>query len=214
MYPEDRVLVGVVSRKHDFEIEYIAFYLSGYFKGGQAGIHYYARRTGHELVRRVDLLPDQPDHKRANQLYYKLQLDELRPVDPPILNPAHRSITFIYTTWDRFKSASTIADLYSKADWFVERICHELRRAGIDSQQLWQDESRERRVAELRVNCEKGLVVALADAPDGWQGNDGENPVVLKVGAGESDVNAGVAAIQAAVKSLGGAVFVNIPLEE
>ena len=234
MYPEDRVLIGVINRKHDLEMvrdehwyriprdraprsidaEYIAFYLSGYFKAGQAGIHYYARRTGHELLRRIDLLPDQPDHKRANLLYYKLQLDELKAVEPPILNPTHRAIAFIYTTWDRFKAAKTIADLYSKSDWFVERLCFELRRIGIDPQQIWEDEARGRHAAELRILCEKGILVAVANAPEGWQSDEDEKSIPLKFGTDESDISEGVAAVRVAVEALGGAKFVNIPLDE
>ena len=234
MYPEDRVLVGVINRKADFEIvqnehwyriprdsaprsidaEYIAFYLSGYFKKERAGIHYYARRTGHELLRRIDLLPHQPDHKRANALYYKLQLGDLLPIDPPITNPTNRSFAFIYTTWDRFKAAKTLADLYSKSDWFVERLCHELRQVGISSEQIWQDEERGRQIAELRIRCEDGILVALAGMPDGWQSGADEKSIPLTVGTNDADIHAGVEAVRSAVAALGGAVMVNIPLDE
>src|SRR5579859_2298270 len=120
MYPEDRVLVGVINRKRDFDYalnqhwyripqaraprsidaEYVAFYFSRSFKERNGGIHFYARRTGHELVRRRDLLPN--EKQRANDLYYKLQLEPLQAKTPPILNPTARPIAFIYTTWDRF----------------------------------------------------------------------------------------------------------------
>ncbi len=141
MYPEDRVLVGVINRKRDFEklqvehwyrvpqgqaeqgvyAEYIAFFFSRAFGDLNGGIHYYARRTGIELVRRCDLLPEEPTHPRAQALYYKVQVGELRPKSPPILNRGHRAISFIYTTWDRFVVARDLADLYSEADGFVDR---------------------------------------------------------------------------------------------
>ena len=77
MYPEDRVLVAVINRARDLDCarhehwyrvpylqaptgiyaEYVAFFLSRAFKEQNGGIHYYARRTGVELVRRRDLLP-------------------------------------------------------------------------------------------------------------------------------------------------------------
>jgi len=142
MYPEDRVLVGVINHKRDFELAqqerwyripcdraprqidaaYMAFYFSRSFKDQNGGIHYFAQRLGHELARRRDLLPHEPDHPRAERLYYKIQLGAMEAKQPPILNPAKRPITFIITTWDRFTVAHTIEDLYSMDDRFVERV--------------------------------------------------------------------------------------------
>lgn len=148
MYPEDRVLVGVINREGDLELarrehwyrvpygraaggihaEYIAFYLSRAFGELNGGIHYYARRTGVELVRRRDLLPDEPDHPRADALYYCLQLGELRRKDPPVLNPTRRAVAFILTTWDRFEQARELRDLYTNAEGFVDRAFYALER--------------------------------------------------------------------------------------
>jgi hypothetical protein len=44
------------------------------FKGDKWAIHYYAPIEGHELVARRDLIPSEPDHPRAGQWYYALQL--------------------------------------------------------------------------------------------------------------------------------------------
>lgn len=141
MYPDDRVLVGVVNRKKDFRIvrcqhwyripqnrmprgiqaEYIAFFLSGRtFSEQTGGIVCFARITGLELVRRRELLPD--EDKKAEEIYYKVQFRQLVAKDPPILNVSKRSISFVHTTWDRFVSARTIADLYRIADYYVDRI--------------------------------------------------------------------------------------------
>ncbi len=151
MYPEDRVLVGVINRKRDFEklqvehwyrvpqgqaeqgiyAEYIAFFFSRAFGELNGGIHFYARRTGIELVRRCDLLPEESTHPRAQALYYKVQVGELRCKTPPILNRGHRAISFIYTTWDRFVAAHDLADLYAEADGFVDRGFYALDRHGV-----------------------------------------------------------------------------------
>lgn len=146
MYADDRVLVGVLNRKKDFEIarrqhwyriperqlprglnaEYVAFFLSGKVFGPQSGaIAYFARVTGLELARRADLLPG--EDKRAADVYFKLQFRKLVEKDPPIPNAPARSISFIRTTWDRFISAETIADLYSDRDFYVDRVYHALR---------------------------------------------------------------------------------------
>ena len=146
MYADDRVLVGVVKRKKDFRIasqehwyripqrqlprglnaEYLALFLSGSaFRQAGGGIAYFARITGLELARRRDLLPDEA--RRAEEIYYKVQFRQLVPRDPPIANLPARSISFIRTTWDRFISAETVGDLYSAADFYVDRVYHALR---------------------------------------------------------------------------------------
>ncbi|MBI5669430.1 MAG: hypothetical protein HZC41_15610 [Chloroflexi bacterium] len=147
MYPEDRVLVGVINRRRDLEharrdrwyriplermpngvdVEYIAFYFSRAFKERNGGIHCFAELRGLELAYRHDLLPNEADHPRANHVYYKVQLGDLIEKNPPVLNPTRRAISFIYTTWDRFACAQTISDLYSQADYFVDRVYYALR---------------------------------------------------------------------------------------
>ena len=226
MYPEDRVLVGVINRKRDFEYarrehwyriprdrapgsidtEYIAFFFSRSFKEQNGGIYYFARRTGHELVRRRDLLPDETKNERANHLYYKIELGELQQKIPPILNPTARPISFAFTTWDRFVNARTIADLYSKADWFVERVYRSLREVGITPDRRWEDENPAERIAQLRIACQRGIVLATT-------GEGVEGAVSLSLGEGDGDVSATVAAIQAAVAALGGPILVDIAPE-
>lgn len=142
MYPEDRVLVGVINRKRDLaaalqdhwyriplarfkgvlDYEYIAFFLSGSFGRGSSGIYYYARVQGVELVRRRDLLPRETNHQRSTELYYRLALGPIGDKNPPILNPGRRTVTFLFTTWDRFCAAKTIADLYLTDARFVQRF--------------------------------------------------------------------------------------------
>ncbi len=226
MYPEDRVLVGVINRRRDFELarrehwyripqdraprsidaEYIAFYFSRSFKAQNGGVHYYAPRTGHELVRRRDLLPGEPQHKRADKLYYKIQLGEIRQKVPPILNPNRRPIAFIFTTWDRFVNAATIADLFSQSDWFVERVRQALQEIGITPDRQWQDEDPARRVAELRIACQDGIVTATTGIATG-------DALSLGPGETDADVSAATEAIRAAVEAMGGPVFVDLSPE-
>jgi hypothetical protein len=151
MYPEDRVLIGVINRKRDLEYardhhwyrvpqqrmprgvytEYLAFYLSRAFKEKNGGIVYYAEQKGLELVRRKHLLPKEANHPRAENAYYRVALSDLIDKTPPVLNPTKRPIAFIYTTWDRFVHATQIRDLYSDTDYYVDRIYHALRDKGI-----------------------------------------------------------------------------------
>ncbi len=232
MYPEDRVLVGVIRRKRDLEkarsehwyrvpqgrapkgvhAEYVAFYLSRAFGEENGGIRYYARRTGVELARRRDLLPEEAKHPRANHWYHKLQLGELRRKDPPILNPTRRPVAFIYTTWDRFVQARVLADLYSKADYFVDRVYYALKRRGVHSVRVWEAEPRSAQDpaphgAQIRVSCAEGTVIASTQP-------DGEHVIPLGPSDKTRAVRYSVEAILEAIQRRGGPLTVHLPIEE
>jgi hypothetical protein len=95
------------------EAAVLAFYFTKAFDDEKWSIRWYAPLRGHELVRRRDLLPGQPDHPRADEAYYKLQLGPLMQLELPIHSLRWRRITFIETTWDRFTAAEEINDLYA-----------------------------------------------------------------------------------------------------
>lgn len=226
IYPEDRVLIGVINRKRDFlaardqnwyripparaprnlDARYLAFYFSRAFQERNGGIHYFARLNGHELVRRRDLLPDEADHARADRLYYKMQIGPIQERRPPILSPTRRPVSFIFTTWDRFSAAQTLADLYSEADWFVERVASVLKSVGIAPDKYWEAEDSDAKAASLRIRCEKGLLTASTGSLEG--------ALHLQPGEGEDAVRSAAEAIRQAVQHLGGPQFIDIPLED
>jgi hypothetical protein len=141
--PDARVLVCLINKPRDLEIarwdhwyripvmhapadflaDVIAFYLTSAFGDEKWSVHEYARVRGHELVKRADLFPDQPDHARANDLYYKMQLGPLQRLVRPIPSLKWRRISFIETTGDRFLNALEISELVetrSGADRFLQ----------------------------------------------------------------------------------------------
>lgn len=63
---------------------------------------------------RRDLFPSQPDHPRAGQWYYQLQLGPLEHKLPPIVANRWRRVTFIVTSGDRFTNAHEINDLFEQ----------------------------------------------------------------------------------------------------
>ncbi len=192
MHPEDRVLVAVMSRPLDFVIahdqgwyrvpeqratpgvffEYVAFYFTTAFGEQRWAIHYYARRLGHELVPRRELLPDEPDHPRAEEPYYKLQLGPLQKREPPIVSRRWRRITFLHTTWDRFQAAEEINDLFVEGDEFVDRLYHALREANLAPERCYPvREAGIEYVAGLAVPCRDGvLAVDVGEIGSGIQG--------------------------------------------
>ncbi|MDE0610275.1 MAG: hypothetical protein OXH77_10255 [Anaerolineaceae bacterium] len=139
-WPEDRVLVAAITRRADLHLtrgegwyripqarmpqgvpaEYLAFFTGARVIGrDQGGIYGYARVKGVELLRRRDLLPDDP--LRADDLYYRVQLGDWCWREPPLLNPEGRAFAFIHSTWDRFGRARCLGDLTSRKQGFVAR---------------------------------------------------------------------------------------------
>jgi hypothetical protein len=99
-------------------------------------IHYYAPIQGHELVTRRDLIPSEPDHPRAGQWYYALQLGPLEHKLPPIVANRWRRVTFIVTTGDRFMSAHEINDLFVQESP-VGQLYVRLKELGIPVEREW-----------------------------------------------------------------------------
>ncbi len=224
-FPEDRVLVGVINTKRDLALardehwyripqekmkrgiytEYVAFFLSGaVFKDLSGSIAYYARYTGGlELLRRRDLIPKQPDHARADRVYYRLSIGELQTKEPPIRNEENYKISFIFTTWDRFVSARTIRDLYSTGDYFVDRIYHSLRKRNLPVERFWEAERKQTGHApHVRILCQRGEVVASTESGHGNIFLDASRPD-----------DAILAEIQAAIASHDGPHLINLPQE-
>src|SRR5690606_37525144 len=108
------------------------------------------------------LLPDEPDHRSADQLYYKVVFDSLIEKHPPIVNNTKRTVTFIYTTWDRFSHARVIGDLYSQSDAFVARTEHGLRAGHVQAATM-----QAARIAQPSVTSGHQMPTSMqtADAP-------------------------------------------------
>jgi hypothetical protein len=157
MHPDDRVLIGVITRVRDWAIarqhgwyrvpvegmpraaggldglavDYVALFLgrTAARAFGRSGVYAYAAQRGVELARRRDLLPDEAEHPRADALYYRIALDTLMPRTPPLLNPHGRRFAFILTSGERFVAAACIADLQHSRPYQVARLYRAARPA-------------------------------------------------------------------------------------
>ncbi|MFC1936869.1 hypothetical protein ACFLYP_04310, partial [Chloroflexota bacterium] len=63
------------------------------------------------LATRADLFKDQPDHPRAREEYFKLQLGSLVALPDPIPAGEWKRLTFLYTTGQHLLSAENLNDL-------------------------------------------------------------------------------------------------------
>jgi len=134
--PTSLVLVGVVNNPRDLEIarllgwyriplrtapkiiavDYLAFYQTGAFGEEKWRIQYIAPVRGHELTTRAELLKTEPDHPRAKEEYYKVQIGPLEKLPRPIMAETWRRITFLYTTGEYLLGANTVNDLVVQSD--------------------------------------------------------------------------------------------------
>jgi hypothetical protein len=98
-------------------VDFIAFYQAGSF--GEAHrwrIEQIAEVRGQELTTRAELLRDEPDHPRAREEYYKIQLGPLLELPRPIMAGRWRRITFLYTTGEQLRAARGINDLVVRSE--------------------------------------------------------------------------------------------------
>lgn len=134
--PTSLVLVAVVNNPRDLEIarllgwyriplrtapkviavDYLAFYQTGAFGDEKWRIQYIAPVRGHELTTRAELLKTEPDHPRAREEYYKVQLGALEKLPEPVIAETWRRITFLYTTGEYLLRASTVNELVVNSD--------------------------------------------------------------------------------------------------
>jgi len=184
-YPSDRVLVAIMNNRRDFETARdegwyripqkhappsvteavaLAFYFTKAFGDEKWSIRWYAPVRGHELARRRDLLPDEPDHPHADEVYYKLQLGPLVQLELPIHSLRWRRITFIETSWDRFAAAEEINDLYVSG---ADGLYVTLKEVG-----FWPEREFEVRegdatyTVDMAIPCREGTVtIAVGDRP-------------------------------------------------
>jgi len=92
-------------------VDYLAFYQTAAFGELKWQIEFVAPVLGHELVSRAELIRVEPDHPRAHEEYFKLQLGSLERLPKPILAQNWKRLTFLYTTGDYLLNAETLNDL-------------------------------------------------------------------------------------------------------
>jgi hypothetical protein len=216
MHPEDRVLVAVMNNRRDFErvrnegwyripvkhappsaveSEYIAFYFTKAFGEERWAIHWYAPVRGHELLRRRDLLPNEPDHPRANRAYYVLQLGPLERLEPPIISLRWRRITFVETTWDRFQMAQEINELYASG---ADGLFVTLKDLGLAPEREFPlREAGNEYIVDLAIPCHDGMLAIVLDDRPG-------PPTALRFRSEDPSLES-VESVLETVKQLGGA---------
>ncbi len=187
MLPESSILIAVMNRPRDLERardehwyripvrsapkffppDYVAFYFTREFGADAFSVRWYAQVRGHELLTRRDLLPDESDHPRADQRYYKLQLGKLVELPHPIPSRRLRRITFILTNGKRLTEAWEINDLFLGPREH-DILWRALKEAGLPTERNYiiRDAASTRVYnVDLAVICQEGTLGVMCGAP-------------------------------------------------
>lgn len=182
------VLVGVLKDRRDLAIlrkkrwyrmplssaprrkfQYLAFYQPAAFGRSGKCIRYWARVKGKRTVLRRELLPRERGHERAGEVYYRIDIGELRKLAPPVRNrrfPARR-ISFGFTTLRRLLLSRNILELYGVSAT-EEIVAAALRRAKIPAaaQKYVAGISRgvrKRYFLDFAIECARGRIAIECD---------------------------------------------------
>ncbi len=222
MQPTDLVLVAVLNNKRDFEIarilgwyriplktapktvgvDWLAFYQTAKFGDEKWAINYVAPVRGYELTTRAELLRTQPDHPRAKEQYYKVQLGTLERLARPIPSRKWRRLTFLYTTGERLLEATELNDLIVQS---AEReiLWQALRERGLAAERAYQPAQGGE--IDLALLCALGqLGIAVGGEPKKLKEAEGWRYLTFSEAAVKDDLPGVVKAIEARVKELGG----------
>jgi hypothetical protein len=133
--PDDaaRVLVAVINRPRDlalardagwyrvplahlpqrFAAEYLAFYQTAAFGAERWAVRYYAPVLRYRITTRVELLPAEPNHPRAAEQYYRIDIGPLGELPIPVPAARLRRVTFINTSYGQLRRAADIRELFA-----------------------------------------------------------------------------------------------------
>jgi very-short-patch-repair endonuclease len=183
-YDDDApVLVAVVNNQRDLErarddgwyripvkraprrvaAEYLAFYQTGAFGEEGCAVRYYAPVRRFHILTRAELLPDQANHPRASDAYYKIEIGPLQPLPRPVPSRSLRRITFIPTTLSRLLAAVEINELWQRDDP-QQRLWLALREAGLLVEYRYQVSQPGGDLAvDFALFCRDGRIAVLCD---------------------------------------------------
>jgi hypothetical protein len=178
-----RVLVAVMNDRRDFEIarhegwyriplkrapsrvgaDYLAFYQTKAFGDEKWAINYYASTRRYRLVTRAELLPEETDHPRAAEPYYKVEIGPLQCLPRPIPSRRLRRITFIPTTLERLLGADEINDLWDRGSR-EDRLWEAFKQEGIEAERQYEvEEGAVRCLVDFAVLCQEGQVAVICE---------------------------------------------------
>lgn len=142
--------------------EHLAFYQTAAFPVAERwSVRWLAPVQGYRLSTRRELLPDEPDHPRAGERYYRVELGPLALLPRPIPSRRLRRITFIPTTLARLYAAEEINDLWLKGRG-QEGLWAALKQADLEAERQYPlREDLPEYVADFALFCRNGRIAVI-----------------------------------------------------
>lgn len=174
--PSQRVLVALLPTPRDWEIvqnegwyripkrsaptsnySHIAFYFGAKSFGNQAWqIARWASLRSEKIVSRRDLFPEAFHHPRANELYLKLEIGELKTLPRPIVSRRARFLVFLSTTLEKLHGADELNDLWHESP-LEDEMWSGLKAEGIEAERQWRLKAGRRNYClDFAVFCAQG----------------------------------------------------------
>jgi len=155
---------------------WLAFYQTKVFGQERWAINHYASVRRIRTVKRRDLLPQESDHLRADELYHKIEIGLLGRLPQTIVSARWRRIVFIPTTWDKFISAMEINDLYDESP-LEDGLWVQFRRVEIAAERQFFVRVKTRRYAlDFAIFCDQGQIDVETDG-DTWHADPARIPL-------------------------------------
>ncbi len=183
-------------------VDWLAFYQTAKFGDEKWAINFVAPVMGHELATRAELLRTQPDHPRADEQYYKIQIGPLERLPRPIPSRKWRRMTFLYTTGEHLLAAEELNDLIVQS---AERelLWKALRERGLRAERQY--ETKQGVEIDLALLCALGnLGVLLGGAEQALKERSGWRYLSFPDIAVKAELPSVVQAIEEEVERLGG----------
>jgi len=178
-------LVGIIPRKNLWDIiqkkrwyhipvesapknaplaEYVGFYFPSVF--GEAmryRVSFYAEVKRVDIVKRIELFPEEKEHPRINEDYFQFHLEKIKKLGKPIPSLRWRRIVHIPTSREKLFGAKEINDLYDTSP-LEEKMYLEMKK-----RKIWAERQVYVRVGEknfcldFEIPCHKGKIDVECD---------------------------------------------------
>lgn len=178
-------LVGIVPRKNLWNIiqeerwyhipvesapknaesaEYLGFYFPSVFgEEMQYKVIYYAEVKKVDTVKRIELFPEEKEHKRADKEYFQFHLKKILELPRPIASNRWRRIIHIPTSREKLFTAGKINDLYDTSP-LEEKMYLEMKKRKITAErQLYVKAGEKSYFLDFGVYCREGKIDVECD---------------------------------------------------
>lgn len=143
----------------------MAFYQGKAFGKNEAyKIQHFGEVKQVNVVKRKELFPnDEENIEKAENLYYKIQLDSLQLRYKPIVSLRPRRLVFIPTTFEKFEKADQINDLFDDSP-LEDRLWKALKYINIFAERQWKIVVEDKKyLLDFAIFCNKGKLAIETD---------------------------------------------------